>query len=95
MRRLRFLRTHTSSTHLENAMSSAPFAALAIALCAALPAAASAFHVQLAKATGEAPQWNFHKYLIDRSGKQVVSFGSRVKPDDEALLASIDAFLGE
>ena len=56
---------------------------------------ASAFYSQLAKATGETPQWNFHKYLIDRSGTQVLSFGSRVKPDDKALIARIDEFLGK
>ena len=54
---------------------------------------ASAFYSQLAKATGETPQWNFHKYLIDRSGTRVLSFGSRVKPDDKELLARIDEFL--
>jgi glutathione peroxidase len=31
----------------------------------------------LAKATGEAPKWNFHKYLVDRSGKRVQSFGTQ------------------
>jgi glutathione peroxidase len=56
---------------------------------------ASAFHRQLAAASGQAPQWNFHKYLIDRRGKQVLSFASRVKPDDPALLAKIDEFLGQ
>ena len=50
---------------------------------------------QLAAATGEKPKWNFHKYLIDRSGKQVLSFGSRVKPDDPALLGKIAEFLGK
>lgn len=54
----------------------------------------SPFYAQLAKATGgKTPQWNFHKYLIDRSGRQVLSFDSRVRPDDKALLASIEAFL--
>lgn len=56
---------------------------------------ASAFHAQLATASGEAPRWNFHKYLIDRSGKQVLSFASRVQPDDPALLATIDEFLDQ
>ena len=55
----------------------------------------SPFYAQLAKAAGEPPRWNFHKYLIDRSGRQVLSFGSRVKPDDPALLARIDQFLGK
>ncbi len=56
---------------------------------------ASPFYTQLAKASGKTPQWNFHKYLIDRSGRQVLSFASRVKPDDPALLARIDEFLGK
>jgi glutathione peroxidase len=56
---------------------------------------ASPLYAQLARATGDAPQWNFHKYLIDRSGTRVLSFGSRVKPDDRELLARIDEFLGK
>lgn len=56
---------------------------------------ANPLYAQLAKATGTEPQWNFHKYLIDRSGQQVLSFGSRVKPDDKALLARIEEFLGK
>lgn len=56
---------------------------------------ASPLYVQLAKAAGDAPQWNFHKYLIDRSGTRVLSFGSRVKPDDRELVARIDEFLGK
>lgn len=47
----------------------------------------------LAARTGRPPQWNFHKYLIDRSGRQVLSFDSRTAPDDRRLLAQIDAFL--
>ena len=56
---------------------------------------ASPLYAQLARATGEVPQWNFHKYLIDRSGTRVLSFGSRVKPDDRELLARIEEFLGK
>jgi len=56
---------------------------------------ASPLYAQLARATGDAPQWNFHKYLIDRSGTRVLSFGSRVKPDDRELLVRIDEFLGK
>ena len=47
----------------------------------------------LEKATGEAPGWNFHKYLIDRNGKPVASFGSRTTPDDPRLLEQIEALL--
>lgn len=56
---------------------------------------ASPFYVQLARASGTAPQWNFHKYLIDRSGRQVLGFDSRVRPDDKALLARIESFLNK
>lgn len=47
----------------------------------------------LAKATGKTPEWNFHKYLIDRSGQPVASFASRVTPDDKRLVAAIEKAL--
>ena len=50
-------------------------------------------YADLIKATGEAPGWNFHKYLIDRSGKVIASFGSRTKPDDAKLVAAIEKAL--
>ena len=56
---------------------------------------ANSLHAQRAKVTGTEPQWNFHKYLIDRSGQQVLSFASRVKLEDRALLAKIEEFLGK
>ena len=45
----------------------------------------NALYTDLAKATGQAPQWNFHKYLIDRSGKVVQSFDSDVKPQSKQI----------
>lgn len=45
---------------------------------------------ELAKATGVAPGWNFHKYLIARDGRVVANFSSKVKPDDPKLLAAIE-----
>ena len=50
---------------------------------------------RLAELTGESPGWNFHKYLIDRSGNVVANFGSRTKPDDPKLLAQIETLLAE
>ena len=50
---------------------------------------------KLKAATGEAPAWNFHKYLVDRQGNTVASYGSRTKPDDAALLAKIDELLAQ
>lgn len=56
---------------------------------------ANRLYAQLAKVTGTEPQWNFHKYLIDRTGQKVLSFGGRVKPEDRALLASSEELLGK
>jgi glutathione peroxidase len=56
-------------------------------------AQANAFYVSLAKATGKAPGWNFHKYLVDRSGHAVATFDSKVTPSDAQLVASIEKAL--
>jgi glutathione peroxidase len=48
---------------------------------------------RLDAATGESPGWNFHKYLVDRDGQVVASFGSRTRPDDPKLVAQIEALL--
>lgn len=56
---------------------------------------ATPLYRDLAAATGEQPGWNFHKYLIDRSGKVVASFGSRTKPEDPKLVAEIERLLAE
>jgi len=49
----------------------------------------NALYVALEKATGASPRWNFHKYLIDRSGKVVGSFTSNVEPQNPQLLAAL------
>jgi glutathione peroxidase len=48
---------------------------------------------ELAAASGQAPKWNFHKYLIGRDGKLIADFGSKVTPDDKALVAAIESAL--
>ncbi len=53
----------------------------------------SPLYADLAKATSAAPRWNFHKYLIDRSGKHVQSFDARVDPNDPNLVKQIEALL--
>jgi glutathione peroxidase len=52
-------------------------------------------YVDLAKSTGESPKWNFHKYLVDRSGKRVQSFGTKVEPNDGKLVGAIERLLEE
>ena len=51
------------------------------------------FYDALAARTGQRPQWNFHKYLVDRSGEKVLSFGSAVTPEDRRLLAELERML--
>jgi glutathione peroxidase len=56
---------------------------------------ANALFAALTKATGQAPRWNFHKYLIDRDGKAVGSFPSEVEPFDKRLTGQIETLLGK
>jgi glutathione peroxidase len=54
---------------------------------------ANPFYEALAKATGQRPEWNFHKYLIDRSGTRVQSFTSRVSPESPELKGAVERLL--
>jgi glutathione peroxidase len=49
----------------------------------------------LIAATGQAPKWNFHKYLIDKNGKVVGNFPSAVEPGSTELARAIEQALGE
>ncbi len=57
--------------------------------------AATGLYRDLERITGEAPKWNFHKYLVARDGRTVTSYGSRTTPDDKALVAAIEAALAQ
>lgn len=48
----------------------------------------------LAEATGETPNWNFCKYLIDQNGTPVAYYGSNVEPLSQELTDRIDLILG-
>ena len=52
-------------------------------------------YVELARATGATPRWNFHKYLVARDGKRVQSFDTRVAPGDAKLIGAIEKLLAE
>jgi glutathione peroxidase len=54
---------------------------------------ANALFDDLAQRTGARPKWNFHKYLIDRRGEVVKSFGSSVEPDSKLVIAEIERLL--
>ena len=54
---------------------------------------ANPFYVDLARLTNKRPEWNFHKYLLDRSGKPVESFASVVSPTDRRFVLEIERLL--
>ena len=54
---------------------------------------ANPLYGELARATGQAPRWNFHKYLVDRRGERLQSFGTRVEPNDAKLVTAIERLL--
>ena len=54
---------------------------------------ANPFYKQLAAATGQAPQWNFHKYLIAPDGKMVYSFDTRLEPDAREIMSKLTPML--
>ena len=56
---------------------------------------ANPLFMSLMNTTGKSPQWNFHKYLIDRSGKGISSFASNVSPSTPALVKAIEKALAE
>jgi glutathione peroxidase len=55
---------------------------------------ANPLYAELIKATGNQPKWNFNKYLIDRNGKVVEYYPSKVTPEDPVLVGQIEKALG-
>ena len=51
------------------------------------------FYADLARMTNKRPEWNFHKYLLDRTGKPVDSFASVVSPTDRRFVSEIERLL--
>lgn len=51
---------------------------------------ATPLYRDLLAASGEAPKWNFHKYLVGRDGKVLATFPSKTTPDDPAVVAAIE-----
>ncbi|MEO6119012.1 MAG: glutathione peroxidase [Methylotenera sp.] len=50
---------------------------------------ANPLYKQLSAKTGQAPMWNFYKYVILPGGKNVYAFSSDVKPDSAEILNRI------
>ena len=62
---------------------------------AVIGASAHPFYKWVVSQAGDAaaPRWNFHKYLIDAKGELAGTFGSKVAPEDAALITAIEAQL--
>lgn len=54
---------------------------------------ANPFYQDLNARTGEQPLWNFHKYLVDRTGQRVLSFSSSLSPKDAKIQREIEKML--
>lgn len=54
---------------------------------------ANALYVELARATGTTPKWNFYKYVVDRKGQAVDSFSSLTTPNDGKLVKLLEKLL--
>ncbi len=54
---------------------------------------ANALYRALAGKTGQPPRWNFHKYLLDRTGQPVATFESAVEPEDPRIVTQIEKLL--
>ena len=50
---------------------------------------------ELIARTGQTPAWNFHKFLVDRDGNRVVSFGTKIEPNNRDLVATLEKLLAE
>ena len=51
---------------------------------------ATPLYRDLLAATGDAPKWNFHKYLLGRDGRVLATFPSKTEPDDPVVVAAIE-----
>ena len=47
----------------------------------------------LANKSGQAPKWNFFKYLMDKNGNVVNAYASAIKPTDKVLVDDIEQAL--
>ena len=57
--------------------------------------AVNPFYERLARASGSRPQWNFHKYLVDRKGDKVLAYESTVTPNDPRFVKDIERLLAQ
>jgi glutathione peroxidase len=56
---------------------------------------ANPLFLDLAKAGGGSPRWNFYKYLVGRDGKLIDSYSSITAPDSGPLLSEVKKALAQ
>ncbi len=54
---------------------------------------ANPLYAELARRGGGPPQWNFHKYLIDRDGSRVIGFASPIAPESPRIRREVEKLL--
>lgn len=62
-------------------------------VAASAGAAQNPLFADLARRTGQAPRWNFHKYLIARDGQTVASYVSDIGPTDPGFVEAVETLL--
>jgi len=60
---------------------------------AVVGASANPLFRELAAKTKKLPQWNFHKYLLDKAAQPLAAFESAVEPEDRRITSEIDKLL--
>jgi glutathione peroxidase len=60
-----------------------------------VPGKANPVFAELIRMTGDAPEWNFHKYLIARDGKRAFSFAARTQPESKDVVSRIEELLAQ
>ena len=50
---------------------------------------------ELTTMTDDAPEWNFHKYLLSRDGTQAFSYPARMRPESTEIVSRIEELLSQ
>jgi glutathione peroxidase len=60
-----------------------------------VPGKANPVFAELTAMTNDAPEWNFHKYLLSRDGTQAFSYPARMSPESSEIVSRIEDLLSQ
>jgi glutathione peroxidase len=60
-----------------------------------VPGKANPVFAELTAMTDDAPEWNFHKYLLSRDGTQAFSYPARMPPESAEIVSRIEDLLSQ